>query len=97
MITLVHLLEYHIIVGTDTGGKVYIFKYNSSNTAWNQHTILIPNDVVSADYFGYSLAMNENFAIIGSPADDDLGYSSGSVYIFRYEESNASFGHNLQN
>ena len=78
---------YNVIVGASTSNKAYIFKYNSSNAAWNQHTILIPDDVENYDVFGWSVAIDEKFAIVGAHLDDDLGSNSGSAYIFRYEES----------
>ena len=75
---------YNVIVGRSSD-KAYIFRYNSSNGGWNQHTIL------ADDYFGSSVAIDNEFAIVGSPSDGVLGVHSGSAYMFRYEESNDSW------
>ena len=81
---------YHVIVGT-IAEKTYIFRYNSSNEVWNQHTILTPNDTQAGISFGFSVAMYEEFAIVGAMGDTHLGITSGSAYIFRYNESNDSW------
>ena len=82
---------YNVIIGLDGGDKAYIFRYSSSNGSWNQHTVLISNDVEYDDIFGNSVAIYDKFAIVGAPYDDDLGTKSGSAYIFKYEESNDSW------
>jgi len=45
---------------------------------------LIPNDGAPEDFFGYSVALSGNTAVIGSFKDDDqlLGVDSGSAYVF---------------
>jgi hypothetical protein len=40
----------------------------------------------AGDAFGTSVAIAGNFALVGSPHDDDLGGSSGSVYLFRRDQ-----------
>ena len=39
-------------------------------------------DGASDDNFGYSVALNGNYALIGSEQDDDNGSDSGSAYLF---------------
>lgn len=41
-----------------------------------------PDDAAARDRFGSAVALGENFALVGSPFDDDNGASSGSVYLF---------------
>ena len=82
---------YRVIVGTFSAEKAYIFRYNSSNGEWNQHAILAAKDGQAFDDFGASVAVDEQFAIVGANYDDDTGYNSGSAYIFRYEDSNDSW------
>ena len=62
---------YRVIVGTFSAEKAYIFRYNSSNGEWNQHTILAEKDGQAFDRFGASVAVNEQFAIVGANYDDD--------------------------
>ena len=37
-----------------------------------------------ADKFGWSVALDGDYALVGAPGDDDLGSESGSVYVFQY-------------
>ena len=43
---------------------------------------IVPNDGVIGDQFGYSVSISGDYAIVGSPFDDDVGSNSGSVYIY---------------
>jgi hypothetical protein len=64
-------------------GAAYIFKRNG--TTWNQQQKLLPSDGAVADFFGWSVAISGNYAIIGAHYDDDNGADSGSAYIFKYD------------
>jgi len=81
--------EYRAIVGeyldNDNGsesGSAYIFQW--SDPVFSQEAKLLASDGAAGDRFGYSVAINDNVAIIGAPQDDDNGSNSGSAYIFRY-------------
>jgi hypothetical protein len=43
---------------------------------------LLASDGAAWDEFGCTVAISENYAIVGAEGDDDNGYSSGSAYIF---------------
>jgi hypothetical protein len=45
-------------------------------------TKLIPSDGLSSDGFGYSVASDGNYMIIGAVYSDSLGLNSGSAYIY---------------
>ena len=47
-----------------------------------QQQKLLPIDGGSDDWFGASVAVEGNTALIGAPLDDDNGIDSGSAYIF---------------
>ena len=49
---------------------------------------LLPDDVGSYDQYGMSVAIDGDFALVGSPGDDDLGISTGAVYVFARNGSN---------
>lgn len=72
--------------GDDNGtefsqGSVYIF--TRSGTTWTLQQKLNASDGVGADYFGFSVAISGNTAIIGAYFDDIGDKSSqGSAYIF---------------
>ena len=61
-------------------GASYIFKYNLN--AWEQESRLIALDGASMDFFGYSVSISGDYAIVGANRDDDNGSESGSAYIF---------------
>jgi hypothetical protein len=45
------------------------------------------------DYFGYSVAMSETgHLVVGARWDDDKGYSSGAVYLFRLNSTSNTWG-----
>jgi hypothetical protein len=50
----------------------------------NEMAKLLASDGAHSDYFGYSVAIDGNLAIIGAPGDDDNGSNSGSAYIFDF-------------
>lgn len=62
-------------------GKAYIFERLRSG--WTEMAILTASDGHVSDFFGHSVAINGDRAIIGSVLDDNaLGVDTGSAYIF---------------
>jgi predicted amidohydrolase len=64
----------------ENSGSAYIFTRSGSN--WTQQAKLLASDGQAGDYFGFSVALYEDTAIIGANRDDDNGVDSGSAYIF---------------
>jgi hypothetical protein len=62
-------------------GSAYIFK--RSGTTWSQQTKLTASDEESGKYFGISVSISGDYAIVGADGDNDNGYNSGSAYIFK--------------
>ena len=65
-----------------SSGKVYIYNVTSGALV---HTLDNPNpySTSSSDYFGFSVAISGNSAILGAWGEDDAGgNSSGKAYIF---------------
>ncbi|KYK20329.1 hypothetical protein AYK24_03985 [Thermoplasmatales archaeon SG8-52-4] len=79
--------DYAIIgaVGYDDSGwysgSAYIFKRDG--TVWNEQSKLLPSDGEVYKHFGRSVSINGDYVVIGASHDDDNGYCSGSVYIFK--------------
>ena len=71
--------------GSDSG-KVYVFtrEYSADGTlmTWTEQAKLYANDPASSDYFGISVSLYGNTALIGASGDDDKGSGSGKVYVF---------------
>ena len=64
----------------DASGSAYIFV--RSGNAWTQQQKLTASDGATLDYFGSSVSISGDYAIVGSKNDDDNGFGSGSAYIF---------------
>jgi len=61
-------------------GSAYIFKRES--TSWTEQAKLLASDRAVHDWFGWSVSIDGDYAIIGARYDDDNGIGSGSAYIF---------------
>ncbi|NES66037.1 MAG: hypothetical protein F6K24_12630 [Okeania sp. SIO2D1] len=59
-------------------GSAYLFDTTTGNLL---HKLTAP-DGAAEDRFGWSVAISNNTALIGSHADDDKGTNSGSAYLF---------------
>jgi hypothetical protein len=65
-------------------GAAYI--YFNNNGIWEQTAKLLPSDGASYDYFGCSVCINGDMAIVGAYMDDDVAVNSGSVYLFSKDQ-----------
>ncbi len=70
------------ISGPNTGA-VYIFKNEGDN--WVQVARLTANAGAAGDYFGGSVAIFGNFALVGAPGNDQSGEDSGKAYVYQYD------------
>ena len=61
-------------------GSAYVFIRSSSS--WTEQAKLTASDGASEDFFGYSVAVDGDTAVIGTFGDDDNGSKSGSAYVF---------------
>ncbi|KAJ5072535.1 hypothetical protein M0811_01550 [Anaeramoeba ignava] len=62
-------------------GSVYIFEYQ--NNQWNQKYEFSPQYSNPENFFGFSVAIDEEFVVVGSPNCNDSGTSSGSAYVYQ--------------
>ncbi len=83
------------LIGLDSlpnSGSAYIFTNNFGT--WTQTKKLIASDRSEADYFGYSVAIDGDYAIVGAYAEDEnitggeTFLESGSAYIFKNTAGN---------
>jgi hypothetical protein len=68
--------------GTDSG-SAYVFRWDGAE--WRQEQKLLPDDGMPGDWFGYSVSVAGEVAVIGAYHDDDNGAFSGSAYVFRWD------------
>ncbi|MGD8452227.1 MAG: M14 family zinc carboxypeptidase [Phycisphaerae bacterium] len=61
-------------------GAAYVFR--RSGGSWQQEAKLLAADGVTGDHFGCSVGCSANLVAVGAWGDDDLGSTSGAVYVF---------------
>lgn len=78
--------------GSENHGSVYIYKRNGIND-WVQHQKLISSDQEDYDRFGWSVAIDGDYAIVGAYREDEDASgnntlaNAGSAYIFENDGS----------
>lgn len=63
-------------------GAAYVFEPDSSGV-WQQVSKLTASDAANGDYFGISVALDGDQALIGAFGVNDQGVDSGAAYAFR--------------
>jgi len=72
----------------ENSGAAYVFRCNQGGIdTWSQIAKITAPDGAGSDYFGISVSINGDKALVGAYADDDLGDSSGSAYIFTISDA----------
>ncbi len=66
--------------GGAASGSTYVFVRSGTN--WTQQVKLTAPDAGANDYFGRSVSLSGDTALIGAYLDDDGGSASGSSYVF---------------
>jgi len=61
-------------------GSAYVFVKNGAT--WTRTAKLTASDAAADDFFGDSVSISGDTAIVGAPRDDDAGSFSGSAYVF---------------
>ena len=87
--------SYEDDVSGSTSGKAYIFDVTTGALV---HTLDNPNayGTSGSDYFGRSVSISGNYAIVGAYAEDDAdGINSGKAYIF--DVATGALVHTLDN
>lgn len=70
----------------DGPGAAYV--YRPTPGGWIESARLSASDAATGDWFGYSVSVSGNKALIGAIGDDEHGSSSGSAYVFRFDGTN---------
>jgi hypothetical protein len=63
------------------GGTAYIFRWEDAS--WLQEAVLVGHDTDPNDQFGWSVAIDGDFVVVGAPAAGDP--PAGSAYVYRRE------------
>jgi len=78
------------VIGTVGGnyefsGSVYVFRYDSGTQSWAEEQELLASDGGRGDFFGQSVSISGNIAVIGAYWTDNNYVDDGSAYVFRYD------------
>ena len=71
--------------GTEAG-SAYVFK--RTGPFWAEEAKLLPSDGAEGDFFGLSVSISGDYAVVGAEGNDDNGDGSGSAYIFKRTGTN---------
>jgi predicted DNA-binding protein with PD1-like motif len=78
-------------------GSAYIFKFDEETKEWTQLQKIVASDRAAEDEFGYSVAIDGNYAIVGAKEEDqdengaNFETDAGSAYIFELDEGSGTF------
>ena len=82
----------YIVVGADSdcdngagSGSTYIFYFDG--TSWIELQKLTASDGTAYDMFGSSVSIYGNYIVVGAHSDDINGNTSGSAYIYHYNDT----------
>ena len=83
----------NVIVGAEgadnqgtSSGAAYVFELDSTGS-WSKVEMLSAFDGSEYDYFGSSVSIDGDHAVVGAIGDDDSGSFSGAAYIFKKDSS----------
>ncbi|HUU86077.1 MAG TPA: FG-GAP repeat protein [Phycisphaerae bacterium] len=78
----------------EAAGSAYVFRRDDSGTpadptddVWIQQARLSPADADEYDEFGVTVAVSDDFALIGAPTDTDERDDPGAAYLFRRDNA----------
>lgn len=75
--------------GAETGA-VYIYERDAGGPdAWAQTARVTADDATPIDHFGMAVGLSGDTLAVGSRLDDDLGFNSGSAYVFERDRGGA--------
>ena len=72
--------------GGDYAGAAYIFHKTGTNT-WDAGTKIVATDPEENDFFGRSVSISGDYAIVGADYESEVANRSGAAYIF-YNDGN---------
>ncbi len=78
------------VIGAMGGtGAAYVFRFDPQTDQWFQEQKLLPSDGANGDFFGISVAVDANVAVVGAEGQDFMcpgGFATqpGAAYVFRF-------------
>ncbi len=68
-------------VGGQFAGAAFVFKWDGNS--WEEENRFYADDGSGTDYFGGSVSLYGDYALIGAVGDDDVAPETGSAYLFK--------------
>lgn len=68
--------------GAPQSGAVYI--YERSGKVWTRTKKLDPANTGFEDFFGYAVALHQDYALVGAPQLDNAGAKTGAAFLYQY-------------
>ena len=72
---------HHAENGLSNSGAAYVYRYNG--TTWDEEFKLVPSVGAVDDYFGTSVSINGEYAVVGAPNIVNNGTTPGAAYVFK--------------
>ena len=80
-----------VVVRASGSGSVYVFRTSDGGATYSHVAKLTASDAAAYDSFGGSVAIAGDTVVVGAYGDDDGGYLSGSVYVFRTTDGGVTY------
>ncbi len=103
----IDLSDDHLIVGdynaycipsgatsAEESGAATVFAWDGSS--WNLEQRLTASDCAANDRYGWSVAIDDDVAVVGAYADDDIANGSGSAFVYDYDVSTSTWSLNTK-
>ena len=71
----------HAENGIINSGAAYVYRYNG--TTWDEEFKLVPSLGAVDDFFGTSVSINGEYAVVGAPNIENNGTTPGAAYVFK--------------
>ena len=69
-------------------GSLYVYQKDGDGTAFIENQKILPEDGDVEEFFGYSIDISNDLAVVGSHHDSDFGGSSGSAFLLQKNAEN---------
>lgn len=75
--------------GIDSG-SAYVYEWQGDGS-WLEVSKITASDGAPEDFFGASVSLSGEYAIVGAGHDDDSGLDSGSAYVYERQQGDGSW------
>jgi hypothetical protein len=72
-----------IAANFDLSGRGAVHLFHRENSIWTEVERVVAPDTFTGAVFGRSIALNDEFLVVGRTDDNDAGQGAGAAYVFR--------------